>query len=342
MRLLETVSSTLVDDGFVLIQGRQSLRVRAPRAWSEKTLAQLRQGWLLHDRWDAVGGRQFLQLVEELERMGWLRKSSTVVSVPPRLERQFGYLTLFGADPDAMTDRLMRASVALLGVGGVGAVVAQHLVAAGVGSLVLIDYDQVQIHNLNRQLAFTGEDIGRPKTEALASRLRALDPELQVRTIHRKVEVPDDLSDVSRVDMLVVCADTPGEVGTIAWKWCLASGTPWMRAAVGHEEGYWGPLLDPGLGHCLGCFDQWRLGQLSDLEQQLERELRQPTPWSFGPTNTVVSAWGAHDIVQYLCGDTPVSLNARVTVDFGTPAVRRSVQPPVRACEGHCSVGART
>ena len=160
-----------------------------------------------------------------------------------------------------------------------------------------------------------------------------------MRAIRRKVEAPEDLADVSDVDLLVVGADGPSGIGTVAWAWCLATGTPWIRAAVGHEEGYWGPLLDPALGHCLRCVDQWRHEQLSPLEVQLQKAHLQPTPWSFGPTNTVVSAWAAHDIVQFLCGDTPASLNARVTVDFRVPAITRLATPSVLTCKGHSSVG---
>ena len=68
--------------------------------------------------------------------------------------------------------RLAGAKVALLGLGGVGGSCAEALCRAGVGNLMLVDNDEVSVSNLNRQLIATLDTIGRPKTEAVAGRLR--------------------------------------------------------------------------------------------------------------------------------------------------------------------------
>ncbi|WP_170181635.1 hypothetical protein [Haloactinospora alba] len=103
--------------------------------------------------------------------------------------------------------------------------------------------------------------------------------------------------------------------------WTKHHGIAMMEAAVGLERGYWGPLSATGPGACRACFESERKRNLSDRGQDLEERLQEPTPWSFGPSNTVVAAWAAHDILQYLaCGRCP-TLGARSYVDFTSASV---------------------
>jgi len=88
--------------------------------------------------------------------------------------------SLVGADGLAT---LQAARVAVFGLGGVGGHCAEALARAGVGSLVLVDFDEVCLTNLNRQLVALGSTIGQPKVELMAARIADIDPACRVTAV---------------------------------------------------------------------------------------------------------------------------------------------------------------
>jgi sulfur-carrier protein adenylyltransferase/sulfurtransferase len=76
--------------------------------------------------------------------------------------------------------KLKQARVLSIGTGGLGAPLGLYLAAAGVGRLGLVDFDRVDLTNLQRQILFSNDDVGRPKIKAAAERLRGLNPDIQI------------------------------------------------------------------------------------------------------------------------------------------------------------------
>src|SRR5438552_13834305 len=76
--------------------------------------------------------------------------------------------------------KLLDASVLCIGAGGLGSPVAMYLAAAGVGKLGIVDFDTVDLTNLQRQIAHGTSDVGRPKVESAAERLREINPGIEV------------------------------------------------------------------------------------------------------------------------------------------------------------------
>lgn len=85
--------------------------------------------------------------------------------------------------PEAQA-RLARAHVLLLGLGGVGSYAAECLTRSGVGELTLVDSDTVALTNLNRQLEALHSTLGQPKAEAVAARLRDINPDAELHPVH--------------------------------------------------------------------------------------------------------------------------------------------------------------
>ena len=94
--------------------------------------------------------------------------------------RRFGGLARLYGEEGLM--RLTRASVCVVGLGGVGSWAVEALARSGVGALHLVDGDTVALSNTNRQLHALGDGYGKPKAEELAARVRAINPDCRVTT----------------------------------------------------------------------------------------------------------------------------------------------------------------
>ncbi len=88
-------------------------------------------------------------------------------------------ILLDGWDIDAQ-ERLKLANVLIIGAGGIGCTSAELLARAGVGKITIIDTDTIEMSNLQRQIAFTGNDLGRYKAEILAKHLQEINPHIHV------------------------------------------------------------------------------------------------------------------------------------------------------------------
>ena len=125
------------------------------------------------------------------------------------LERFGGIGRLFGV---AGLERLRHAHVAVVGVGGVGSWTVEALARSGIGTLTLIDLDDVCISNTNRQLHALVGQTGRPKVEVLAERVRAINPEALVHAVQKFfTDATADSLLEGPLDVLVDAIDHPAQ-----------------------------------------------------------------------------------------------------------------------------------
>ncbi len=127
--------------------------------------------------------------------------------------------------------RLAASSVAIVGCGGLGSNVAAMLLRSGVRTLILIDFDVVEQSNLNRQLFFR-DQIGRPKTEALAETLRRIDPGARLTLVQERVTAETLVEFVTGADVIVEAVDR-AETKAMVLDTCLDGlpGTPIVTAS---------------------------------------------------------------------------------------------------------------
>ncbi len=102
---------------------------------------------------------------------------------------------------------LANASVLVIGVGGLGSPVALYLAAAGIGTLTLVDHDDVELSNLQRQVLHEQSSIGLSKVESAAKRLASINPHVVVKTLKTKADAQDLSALVRDADVVVDCTD---------------------------------------------------------------------------------------------------------------------------------------
>ncbi|MBB3047136.1 adenylyltransferase/sulfurtransferase [Litorivivens lipolytica] len=123
-----------------------------------------------------------------------------------QLLRYSRHILLPGMDVEGQ-ERLLKARVLVLGVGGLGSPVALYLAASGVGHLVLVDDDVVELSNLQRQIAHQNADVGRLKTESGRDAALALNPDVCVELISERLQGEALNRAVASVDLVVDCSD---------------------------------------------------------------------------------------------------------------------------------------
>jgi molybdopterin/thiamine biosynthesis adenylyltransferase/rhodanese-related sulfurtransferase len=146
------------------------------------------------------------------------------------------HVRYFGLESQA---RLQEACVLIVGVGGLGSPVSLYLAGAGVGKLILVDDDQVSVSNLHRQILFQEGDIEQSKVAAAATRLRALNSEIEIETINQAVNPENAQSLVDQATVVVDAADN-FLASYLLSDLCLASKTPLVTASVLTTHGYLG------------------------------------------------------------------------------------------------------
>ncbi len=99
--------------------------------------------------------------------------------------------------------KLKSAKVLCVGAGGLGAPLALYLAAAGVGTIGLVDFDVVDFTNLQRQVLYTTEDVGRPKLQVAKERLQAMNPNIEVRTYETRLTRENALEIFADYDIIV-------------------------------------------------------------------------------------------------------------------------------------------
>lgn len=145
---------------------------------------------------------------------------------------------------------LKRARVLIVGLGGVGAPAALYLAAAGVGTLGLIDDDTVALSNLQRQILFDVATLDRPKVEAGAERLGALNPHVHVEPLAERLTAKNAARIVADFDLVLDGTDD-FETRFAVNAACVAAGVPLVSGALGRWSGQVGVFEGRPCYQCL-------------------------------------------------------------------------------------------
>jgi adenylyltransferase/sulfurtransferase len=195
-----------------------------------------------------------------------------------------------GADAQA---RFAAAHALVVGAGGLGNPAAQFLASAGIGTLTLVDADVVDLTNLQRQILFAMDDVGTPKVEAAARRLAAVNPEVRIVPVAKRVGDAELAALVVAADVVLDCTDNFATRHAIN-RACVAARTPLVSGAAIRFDGQLAVFDtrddDAPCYHCL-------FGEGDDLE-----ETRCATMGVFAPLVGIVGATQAAEALKLVAG----------------------------------------
>lgn len=148
------------------------------------------------------------------------------------------------------------AKVALLGVGGVGSHVLMDLLGLGVRDIRIVDFDTIELSNLNRQVLYRYDDIGRPKVQAAAERARAYQPRVRLDALDQRLASADDVARaVADRDVVLAAVDTPKmEIANWVNEGCVRAGVTVITGGVDLQRAFHYTII-PGQTGCVAC---WR------------------------------------------------------------------------------------
>jgi sulfur-carrier protein adenylyltransferase/sulfurtransferase len=132
--------------------------------------------------------------------------------------------------------KLKRARVLLVGTGGLGAPLGLYLAAAGVGTIGVVDFDKIDFTNLQRQIMFSNTDVGRPKIEAAADRLGALNPDIRIERYETQL-TSDNALDILRDYDIVVDGTDNFPTRYLVNDACVLLGKPNVYGSIFRFEG---------------------------------------------------------------------------------------------------------
>ncbi len=147
--------------------------------------------------------------------------------------------------------KIAKAKVFIIGAGGLGCPVGYYLTAAGVGTIALIDNDTVEMSNLQRQIAHSVHTIGMPKVESAKRTFEALNPDVNVVAIQKRLSKDDIIDLISDYDIVVDGSDN-FPTRYLVNDACYMARKPLVSGAILRFEGQVTTIL-PGDGPCYRC-----------------------------------------------------------------------------------------
>jgi molybdopterin/thiamine biosynthesis adenylyltransferase len=190
-------------------------------------------------------------------------------------------------------EKLMASHALVVGAGGLGSPVVLYLGTAGVGRITLVDDDEVDLTNLQRQIAHTLQRVGMPKAESARQAVAAINPDVDLQPVIQRVQVRELEELVQQADVVLDCCDNFATRHAIN-RACFARGKPLVSGAAIRFDGQVS-VYDPRRADC-PCY-----ACVFPADQALE-EARCATMGVFAPLVGIVGAMQAAEALRLLTG----------------------------------------
>jgi hypothetical protein len=227
------------------------------------------------------------------------------------------------ADPWLHLKKLQESHVTLLGLGGGGSTILPLLIALGIGTITAVDYDRVELSNLNRQFLYTEADIGELKTSVADRIVRQLNSATRFRTVTCRLDSAEQvLEQVADADLVVCAIDEPPFLAQRRVNAaCVAAGVPCVYGGSQVTRGRMWTVL-PRISGCFDCLHVHYTKTDPRFANQFhgfhELDFDPPTI-AFPPDILRLGSAIAGEVARLLTGYLPpVSIGKQVELDFAS------------------------
>jgi bacteriocin biosynthesis cyclodehydratase domain-containing protein len=255
-----------------------------------------------------------------------------------RFDRQLRYFADITPGPTASEcqKRLEDSRIAVLGVGGLGGWAALNLACVGVGEMLLLDFDRVELSNLNRQVLFSEADIGRFKAVAASERLQGFNSAMTVEPRVQKLDSEAAITEtIEGYDVVIDACDWPAhDIEHWINSACFAARIPFIAMSHFPPVARVGPMYVPGITGCFVCQEMGyrRTFPLFDVAMEQQRGKESPAA-TLGPACGLIGGQIGLDVMHYLTGlAQPSTLGVGHIYDLRTMDLDREPVVPDPDC----------
>jgi len=291
---------------------------------------------------EEFGEEEVGDLLAQLEELGVVEDAADddliADDVVARFDRQLRYFSDIstGPTPSQCQAKLESARVAVLGVGGLGGWSALSLSCCGIGEMLLVDFDRVELSNLNRQVLYTEADIGRLKAEAAGERLASFNSRMRIEVMVKRLGSEAEIAEtIAGYDMVIDAVDWPAhDIEHWVNSACFAAGIPFIAMSHFPPIARVGPLYVPGRTGCYACqeISYRRSYPLFDVAVEQRRAKSSPAA-TLGPACGLIGGQVALDIMHHLTGlADPSTLGVGHIYDLRTMKVEQEAVVPEPEC----------
>jgi adenylyltransferase/sulfurtransferase len=200
--------------------------------------------------------------------------------------------------------KLLSSRVAIIGVGGLGSAVATYLAAVGIGELILVEFDSVELINLQRQVIYDEESIGQGKADVAKERLRKLNSDVSIKTYNSPWEEVKEQLIKDRIDIIVDCVDNFKAKFALN-DFAVANKIPLIHAGVVALGGQIITIV-PGQTGCLRCL----------FPDRVPEETSSNIHGILGPVAGNMGTMQAIEVIKYLTGSGNGLINRILFMDY--------------------------
>ena len=227
-----------------------------------------------------INKKEMENFLKKLCELGVIEKKSEKIKKEyfRKFDRQFYYLSaLENEDLERykIQDKIKRTKIAILGVGSTGQWVIPTLIESGFRKFKIVDFDDIEEKNLLAQVLFSRKDIGKRKIDSVYSKMKDMEPNLEIERINKKLETEKDVEKVVKdCDIVAHCCDLPRfKIHRVITKACLKL----KIANIIIESGKVGPFNIPKKTPCFFCLEEQMKGIFPEYDKLVAKLADTPT-----------------------------------------------------------------